>query len=117
VRGFTLLEVMVALAIMAGVVLTVISSVNYHLSVATRDREETVALLLARAKIEDLGLSGTKETAQQSEGTFAPDWPEYSWKVEVSPAPVTGVKRLTVTVNWGAERRTLSLENYLVQKK
>jgi general secretion pathway protein I len=117
VRGFTLLEVMVALAIMAGVVLTVISSVNYHLSVSTRDREETIALLLARAKIEALGLSGTKETEQQSEGTFAPDWPEYSWKVAAAPAPIAGVRRLTITVNWGADRRTLSLENYLVQKK
>lgn len=116
-RGFTLLEVMVALAIMAGVVLTVISSVNYHLSVATRDREETIALLLARAKIEDLGLLNTSETASNKEGTFAPDWPEYAWKAELSTSPVPGFQRLTMTVNWGAERRTLSLESYVVQKK
>jgi prepilin-type N-terminal cleavage/methylation domain-containing protein len=35
VKGFTLLEVMIALAIMAGVILTVITSFNYHLSVST----------------------------------------------------------------------------------
>jgi len=117
VRGFTLLEVMVALAIMSGVVLTVISSVNYHLSVASRDREETVALLLARAKIEDFDLLTTMEKSSTKEGTFAPEWPEYSWKSEVTASPVPGFRQLTVTVKWGAERRTLSLESYVVQKK
>ncbi len=57
-KGFTLLEVMVALAIMSGVVLTVISSVNFHLSLVARDREETIALLLARSKLEELQLPG-----------------------------------------------------------
>jgi general secretion pathway protein I len=115
VRGFTLLEVMVALAIMAGVVLTVISSVNYHLSIAARDREETVALLLARARIEDMGISDSRDAAQKTEGTFAPDWPDYSWKTETSSTSVPGFKRLTVTVNWGAQRRSLSLEKYQAQ--
>ena len=46
-RGFTLLEIMIALAIMAGVILTVITSFNYHLSVVSRDKEETIAVLLA----------------------------------------------------------------------
>ena len=54
-KGFTLLEIMIALAIMAGVLLTVISSFNYHLSLAARDREETIAALLARAKLDDPG--------------------------------------------------------------
>ena len=33
VSGFTLLEVMVSLAIMATVIMTVLGSVNYHLSI------------------------------------------------------------------------------------
>jgi general secretion pathway protein I len=117
VRGFTLLEVMVALAIMAGVVLTVISSVNYHLAIAARDREETIALLLARAKIEELEIPGNQDAAQKTEGTFAPEWPGYSWKTELASTSVPGFKRLTVTVNWGVERRTLSLEKYQAQKQ
>ncbi len=114
-RGFTLLEVMVALAIMAGVVLTVISSVNYHLSLTARNNEETVALLLARAKLEELELLDKEELAQVKEGNFQPDWPDYSWKTEISAAPVPIFKTLTVTVTWGADRRNLSLEHYLLQ--
>ncbi len=58
--GFTLLEVMIALAIMAGVILTVISSFNYHLSVVNRDRDETIAVILARAKLDDPGFQAER---------------------------------------------------------
>jgi len=115
VKGFTLLEVMVALAIMAGVVLTVISSVNYHLSLTTRNNEESVALLLARAKLEELEMLDRDQLAQGQEGSFQPEWPDYSWKAEISPSPIPVFKNLTVTVTWGPQRRTLSLEHYLLQ--
>lgn len=114
-KGFTLLEVMVALAIMAGVVLTVISSLNYHLSLTARNNEESVALLLARAKLEELELLDQEQLAQGKEGSFQPEWPDYSWKAEISPSPVPVFKNLTVTVTWGPQRRTLSLEHYLLQ--
>ncbi len=114
-RGFTLLEVMIALAIMAGVVLTVINSFNYHLSVVSRDREETIAMLLARAKLEDpmfaRNVAGT--------GTFAPDWPGFVWKTEVTPADFPGVtgqlNQLTMTVSWDDARRNLSLVQYVAK--
>jgi general secretion pathway protein I len=117
VRGFTLLEVMVALAIMAGVILTVISSLNYHLSLTAHDNEEAVALLLARVKLEELELLEGKNLGETKEGTFAPERPDYSWKAELSSMPVAVFKTLTVTVTWGPDRRSLSLEHYLVQKK
>jgi general secretion pathway protein I len=115
VRGFTLLEVMIALAIMAGVILTVINSFNYHLSVVSRDREETIAMLLARAKLEDpkfvKNVAGT--------GTFAPDWPAFAWKTEIAPANFPGVigklNQLTMTVSWDDDRRKLSLVQYVAK--
>ncbi len=114
-KGFTLLEVMIALAIMAGVVLTVISSFNYHLSVVSRDREETIAMLLARAKLEDP--SFVKSVA--GKGTFAPDWPGFAWKTEIQPADFPGVtgqlNQLTMTVSWDDERRKLSLVQYVAK--
>jgi len=117
VRGFTLLEVMVALAILAGVVLTVVSSVNHHLSISARDNQETVAILLARTKLEELTFQGDSNKDRPMEGTFAPERPDYSWKAETGEMPVAFFKTLTVTVSWDEGRRTLSLEQYLVQKK
>jgi general secretion pathway protein I len=111
VRGFTLLEVMIALAIMAGVVLTVISSFNYHLSVVDRDREETIAILLARAKIDDPAF----KPGEMKNGTFAPDRPDIAWEDEVKPTDYPGVSRMTLTVSWDTGRRKVSLVKYLAK--
>lgn len=111
-RGFTLLEVMIALAIMAGVILTVISSFNFHLSLVGRDREETVAVLLARAKLDDPDF----KVAERSKGTFAPDWPGIAWEAESAPYTIPGVNRVTLTVSWDGERKKLALVRYVAAK-
>lgn len=110
-RGFTLLEVMIALAIMAGVLFTVISSFNYHLDIVTRDREETIAVLLARAKLDDPVVKALEE----NKGTFAPDWPGIAWETATTPTDLPGVNRLTLTVSWDNARRTLALVRYLAK--
>jgi len=114
-RGFTLLEVMIALTIMTGVILTVISSFNYHLSIITRDREETTALLLARAKLEELEMRKKDELQAIQEGTFAPEHPEISWKAEVTQTAVVFFRKLTLTTTWGSDKRTVSLVHYVAQ--
>jgi general secretion pathway protein I len=114
-KGFTLLEIMIALAIMTGVILTVISSFNYHLSLVTRDREDTTVLLLTRAKLEELELL-KKDVGQGTEtGTFEPDRPDISWKLEIAPTAIAFFKKLTLTATWGRERRQLSLVHYLAK--
>jgi general secretion pathway protein I len=109
--GFTLLEVMIALAIMAGVILTVISSFNHHLSVVNRDREETIAVLLARAKLDDPGFMAS----DGGKGTFAPDWPNIAWASDVKPTNYPGVSRVTLTVSWETERRKIDLVQYVAK--
>ncbi|ABB33581.1 general secretion pathway protein I, putative [Geobacter metallireducens RCH3] len=109
--GFTLLEVMVALAIMAGVVFTVIGAVNYHLSIVERDRRETVAVLLARQKLSDL--EEEKDIPEKKEGTFAPTRPEYSWEMTATPTEVESLRRMTLVVSWDNKKRSVALVRYL----
>ena len=111
-KGFTLLEIMIALAIMAGVLLTVISSFNYHLSLAARDREETIATLLARAKLDDPVFARQQD---QTSGTFGPDWPGIGWEIAMEPTQIQGVKKLTFTVSWDDKRRKLAFVRYQAQ--
>ena len=107
-RGFTLLEVMIALAIAAGVLLTVISSLNYHLSIVGQDTEETTAVLLGRAKLDD------PEFARQTDnkGTFAPDHPALKWEREISETDLPGLNRIRLTVSWNEDRKRLSLVQF-----
>ncbi|AJE02120.1 prepilin-type N-terminal cleavage/methylation domain-containing protein [Geobacter pickeringii] len=110
-RGFTLLEVMVALAIIAGTVFTVISAVNYHLSIAARDRDETAAILLARQKLD--GLEDETEIPERSEGTFAPAHPDYAWEMATVPTEIPGFRKVTLSVSWEAKKRSVAFVRYL----
>ena len=107
-RGFTLLEVMIALAIAAGVLLTVISSLNHHLSIVGQDSEETSAVLLGRAKLDDPEFSKQAE----NKGTFAPDHPELKWERETSKTELPGLNRISLTVSWNDDKKRLSLVKY-----
>ena len=53
-KGFTLLEVLIALAIVGGLLVTLIYSLNYHLGLVERQEIITVATLLAKGKMIDL---------------------------------------------------------------
>jgi general secretion pathway protein I len=105
VKGFTLLEVMIALAIAAGVLLTVIASVNYHLSIVGDDTEETTAVLLGRAKLSDPEFSRQTD----NKGSFAPDHPNVKWEREVTETEFPGVNRIRLTVSWNDDKKKLSL--------
>jgi general secretion pathway protein I len=102
VKGFTLLEVLIAMAIMAGVVVTVLTAFNHHLGILNRDREETVMVLLARGLLDDPAF----RNRQENKGTFAPQWPQVTWERTTLPSEVVpGVMQLVLTVTWGTERR------------
>jgi general secretion pathway protein I len=109
-RGFTLLEVMIALAIAAGVLLTVISSLNHHLSIIGQDQEETTAVLLGRARLEDPDFLSQK----QDKGDFAPDHPEIKWQIEHLPADIPMLERKRLTVSWGdGDQKKILLVQYV----
>jgi general secretion pathway protein I len=108
VKGFTLLEVMIALAIAAGVLLTVISSLNHHLSIISQDSEETTAALVGRAKLDDPEFRNVKD----DKGSFAPEHPDLKWSREVSETELPGLSRIRLTVSWNDGRKNLSLVQY-----
>ena len=107
-KGFTLLEVMIALAIAAGVLLTVISSLNYHLSIVGQDAEETSAVLVGRAKLDDPAFGALTET----KGSFAPDHPDLKWERQISETELPGLDRIRLTVSWNDDRKRLTLVKY-----
>jgi general secretion pathway protein I len=108
VKGFTLLEVLIALAIMSGVVMTVIVSFNYHLGIVARDKGETVAVLMGRAKIDDPAF----RTLPPGKGDFSPARPDITWEKKVSDTEFPKIKRMILTVSWDNSKRNLSLVRY-----
>lgn len=111
--GFTLLEVMIALAIMAGVVLTVLSSVNYHLSVLSAERDSTALTLIARTKLSEMEQGAIPE---KSEGTLAPLHPELTWQAELFPTQLPTLKKLVLRVQRSGDKREVALVRYILPK-
>lgn len=81
--GFTLLEVMIAVAIIAIAVVTLLGAQSQSVSIAASARSDTMASMLAQWKMSDLMLQDFDQIADD-EGNFGEDYPHYSWKLRVS---------------------------------
>ena len=91
-RGFTLLEVMVALAILATSLLALSDVVAGALRNEVRARNLEVATLLARGKMAEVGdhyeWKGFKASDESEEGTFEEEGhPEIRWTLEIKAPP------------------------------
>ncbi len=82
--GFTLLEVMVAMAILGISLVLTMQLFAGALSNTALSRHYTEATFLARHKLEELSLDDQLKSGNQS-GDFEGDYEKYSWQAEVSP--------------------------------
>ncbi len=79
--GFTLLEVMIAVAIMAIALVSLYGSQSMGLSYATEAHFNSVAVSLAESKMAELQ-SGVIGSAQVS-GDFGEKYPGYRWQIAI----------------------------------
>lgn len=96
--GFTLLEVMIAMSILAMALVAVFQMQSQSISMATDARFLTTASLLAQGKMADIeadtALANTSAT-----GDFSPDYPDYGWSLSVTDTPqVAKLKRVELNV-------------------
>ena len=98
-KGFTLVEVMVALAIVAFSLTAIAASMNQMIDAANSMRERTYASWIAQNKITELRMANaTPETSTSSgEVTYAnSDW---EWRAVVAETGVENFYRIDVSVS------------------
>lgn len=81
-HGFTFLEVMVAVAIIAIAFVTLIGSQSQSVSIAGESRFKVMAALLAQQKLAELESMDFDELSG-GEGDFGEEYPGYRWQAEV----------------------------------
>jgi general secretion pathway protein I len=100
---------MIALAIVSGVVVTIITSLNFHLSAVERNRDNVVATFLAREKYEETRLFGPPKNKK---GEFEEEgFEKFSWEYEREDYLLPGIKRVLVTVLWN-DGDSVEIETY-----
>lgn len=95
--GFTLLEVMIAVAILAIALVAVFQMQSQSISMASESRFLTTASLLAQGKMADMEALSTLSN-QTQKGDFAPGYPEYGWTIRVTDTQMAKLKRIEVNV-------------------
>lgn len=103
--GFTLMEVMVALAVVAIALMAVYRMHSQTLFMDARGRFDTVAAMLARQRLADIDTSELTDLTGDS-GNFGDTYPAYTWQVQtedVTSDLLTDdgptLKRITVTIS------------------
>jgi general secretion pathway protein I len=118
-RGFTLLEVMVALCILAIVLLSVYRLHSQTISMSIESRFYTQAPLLARSALARWE-EARKPEMISDQGDFGKEFPGYQWKISVAdaPSPALGVqfardmRRIDVQVTLNNGERSYEFRTY-----
>ncbi|BBO67443.1 hypothetical protein DSCA_13730 [Desulfosarcina alkanivorans] len=117
-RGFTLMEVMVALAVVAIALTAVYRMHSQTLFMDARGRFDTVAAMLARQQLAVVDTSDINDLTSDS-GDFGSDHPGYTWRMEteevlsdllVEDGPT--LKRITITVSFNQGESNFGLTTY-----
>ncbi|MCX5838990.1 MAG: prepilin-type N-terminal cleavage/methylation domain-containing protein [Deltaproteobacteria bacterium] len=97
-EGFTLLEVMIAMAILAITLVTVYQSQSQSISMASSSRFLTTASLLAQGRMARIDAADPREGVS-AKGDFGEEFPDYAWQVEVGDVKeIPLLKRIALTV-------------------
>ncbi|WP_305041109.1 type II secretion system minor pseudopilin GspI [Geoalkalibacter sp.] len=105
--GFSLLEVMVALAVVAIALVTLLSLGNRSINAQSEIQRLTQATMLAQrtlSEVETLYTLG-REGELELNGAFEEPFQEYRWEIDFSETILPAVQQVDVRVLWGPAER------------
>jgi len=110
-RGFTLLEVLIAVAIMGASLAILLGSVNRNLVLASQSKNQTIASALAQQKIGEIELEGYPQIGEQ-QGAFE-EYPGFYWYLRVLPYDIeqlgTEIRIVILDVAWDEGNKVLTI--------
>jgi len=116
--GFTLLEVMVAMAIMAIVLVSVYRMHSQTLTMNMAARFYTQAPMLAQSKLAQIEVDSSGITATDS-GDFGDKFPGYTWRISTEEVAsealgeiAADLKRIDMTVVFNSDEYSYNVRTY-----
>ena len=102
--GFTLLEVLVAMAVLAVALVSLLGLYNRSLTLTLRAQQLSTGMLLAQEMLTHTQLDGMAASRMTS-GDFSTlhpgQYPEFRWQRTIRPTPLKDLWEIRVGVAWG----------------
>lgn len=117
-NGFTLLEVMIALAIVGGGMMVLLTLGSQSIKTHDRIQNVTRGMLLAQKTMSEIEVK-TKAGQMPALGgeQYEEPYDDFRWHGETEDTPIPMVSLVTVTVAWGEEAdEQFELTSFLAQK-
>ena len=122
-NAFTLLEVMVAMAIMAIVLVSVYRMHSQTLTMNTASRFYTQAPMLGQSKLAQLE-TGSSGLASGDSGDFGDKFPGYSWNVSTEEVAIEALgevakdfKRIDLSVSFNSNEYVFNIKTYRLMQE
>ena len=91
--GFTLLEVMIAVAVLTISLAAVLGLQSKSLTLASESRFQTTAAFLAQGKMAEMAVAGIGDLTSDS-GDFGDVFSGYAWRLSVQNADLPGLEKM-----------------------
>ena len=114
-KGFTLIEVMTALTVLAISFVILLGLRNRDIKISEKSAHLIQATLLAQKKMADLSLEKNKDTGTRN-GDFGDAFPDYRWEMEIHETPRKQLRELILKVLWGKKtnEENVSFTRYII---
>ena len=102
-KGFSLLEVMIALAIVSIALVSLLGLSNRSILVQDKIQKLTRATLLAQQVMseQELNVGNSRLNWETQEDDFSEPFTDFRWQVSYQDTLISQVKQVTVIVLWG----------------
>lgn len=111
-KGFTLLEVMIALSIVAISMVTLLGLSNRSIEVNGRLQKITQATLLAQQRMTEIEVQAARPGFEFNveEGVFEAPFENYRWSIAYEESPLPYLRIVRITVSWGEARKNEAVD-------
>jgi len=103
-RGFTLIEIMVALVILGSSLVVLLGLRNRGIAISSEANHVVVATLLAKEKIAQFSIEKDKKSEEQK-GEFEDPYKDYVWAITLNETPFPEMKEISLRVIWNEQNR------------
>ena len=110
-KGFTLIETIVASAILCGSVLTVTAITTRSITGTRLNRQYETAMLLIDKQLSMIDYLGIDEfiAMGQTSGAFEEPFSDYQWSVATEYMDIDSLYLVTINVGWAAHKQLYSV--------